>query len=53
MILFIMIVGLVLYMNQALDYATSKASRLIMIGSVQTAGTTQTGFQTQVCSYLP
>lgn len=52
-ILFIMLVGLILYSNQALDYATNKASRQIMIGAVQSTGMSQAAFQTLVCSYLP
>ncbi len=52
-ILFIMLVAVILYYNQALDYATNKAARQIMIGSVQTSGMSQSGFQTLVCSYLP
>jgi len=53
-ILFIMMVGLILYMNQALDYATSKAARQVMTGSVQKNGTNQSDFRTQVlCPYLP
>ena len=53
-ILFIMTIGLILYLNQVLDYATTKAARQIMIGAVQKAGTSQSNFRTQVvCSYLP
>lgn len=53
-ILFIMTVGVILYMNQALDYATSKAARQVMTGSVQKSGTNQSDFRTQVlCPYLP
>ena len=53
-ILFTMLAGLVLYMTQALDYATSKAARQIMTGAVQKAGVNQSDFRTQiVCSYLP
>jgi len=53
-ILFIMMVGLILYMNQALDYATSKAARQVMTGSVQKNGTNQSDFRTQLlCPYLP
>ena len=53
-ILFTMLAGLILYMNQTLDYATSKAARQIMTGAVQKAGINQSDFRTQiVCSYLP
>lgn len=48
-----MLVSVILYYNQALDYATNRAARQIMIGAAQGAGTTQAAFQTQVCSYLP
>lgn len=50
-LLFVMIAGLILYMNQALDYATSKASRQIMTGAA--SGMSQSAFQALVCSYLP
>ena len=53
-ILFVMVVGLILYLNQALDYATSKAARQIMIGAVQKAAMNQSAFQTNaLCPYLP
>ena len=53
-ILFVMTVGLYLYLNQALDYATSKAARQIMIGAAQTAAVPQGAFAaTYVCPYLP
>ena len=52
-ILFVMMVGLILYYNQALDYATNKASRQIMVGNVQKSSMTQAAFQQLVCSYLP
>jgi Flp pilus assembly protein TadG len=53
-ILFLMSIGYVLFMGQALDYATQKAARQIKTGQVQTAGLTQTQFQTNVvCPLLP
>ncbi|MCX8252479.1 MAG: pilus assembly protein [Beijerinckiaceae bacterium] len=52
-ILFIMLVAVVLYFNQALDYATSKASRQIMVGAVQKSNVSQASFQSLVCSFLP
>lgn len=53
-ILFAMTVGLIVYFNQALDYATSKAARQIMIGAVQKNGTSQSDFRKKVvCPYLP
>ena len=53
-ILFIMVAGLIVYYNQALDYATSKAARQIMIGAAQTNAVSQSTFRTQyVCGNLP
>jgi Flp pilus assembly protein TadG len=54
-LIFIMSIGYMIFMNQALDYATQKAARQIRTGQVQTdAITTQTAFATQiVCPLLP
>ena len=53
-IVFVMMLGILLYMNQALDFATSKAARQIMTGYVQKNGTSQSDFRTQLlCPYLP
>jgi len=53
-ILFVMSIGYILFMSQALDYATQKAARQIKTGQVQTAGLTQTQFLTTVvCPLLP
>ena len=53
-LVFMMIVALITYFNQALDYATQKASRRIMTGQVQDNAISQSAFRTQVlCSYLP
>ena len=53
-LLFITFVGLILYLNQALDFATSKAARQVMIGYVQTNGVSQSDFRTTIlCPYLP
>ncbi len=52
-ILFVMIVGVILYYNQALDYATNRAARQVMIGAVQTGSISQTAFQQTVCANLP
>ncbi len=53
-ILFIMAIGVYLYFSQALDYATSKAARQIMIGAAQTAAVPQSTFaSTYLCPYLP
>ncbi len=53
-LLFIMMVATILYMQQALDYATSKAARQVMIGTVQGAAMSQSDFRTTVvCTFLP
>lgn len=53
-ILFVMIVGLIVYENEALDFATSKAARQIMTGQVQKGSIGLSAFRTQmVCPYLP
>lgn len=54
MILFIMFVALAEFFASQIDFATQKAARQVMVGSVQTQATTQTQFRTNyVCSYLP
>lgn len=53
-ILFVMYVGMIEYLNQALDNATMRAARQIMTGYVQKNSVSQTNFRTQVlCPYLP
>ncbi len=53
-LLFIFFVGLIVYLNQALDFATNKAARQVMIGYVQTNGISQGDFRTTIlCPYLP
>ena len=53
-VLFVMAIGFLVFLNQTLDFATYKASRQIMIGAVQKAGTAQSNFPaTYVCPYLP
>ena len=53
-ILFVLSAGLMLYLNQAMDYAAYKASRQIMVGNAQKAAATQSTFAaTYVCPYLP
>lgn len=51
-VLFISLIGTIIYSNQALDYATNRASRQIMVGAAQSAGMSQSAFQSLVCSYL-
>lgn len=53
-IVFIMFAALIVYFNQALDFATQKAARQIMTGYVQTNSIGNTQFRTAVlCPLLP
>lgn len=53
-IVFVMMIGFLLYIGQALDRATDLASRQIMIGAVQKAGLSQSAFRSSVlCPALP
>lgn len=53
-IVFIMMVGVLLYIGQALDQATNIAGRQIMTGSVQKQALSQSSFQnTVLCPALP
>ena len=52
-IAFIMVVALVMFVNQRLDYATSQAARQVMIGKAQIDGTDQATFKTALCNRLP
>ena len=53
-ILFIMTVSLIIYYNLALDFATGKAARQIMTGSVQKQSLAQPAFVSSIlCPYLP
>ena len=53
-LLFVLGSALVFYMNQALDNATARASRKILIGDLQTQSKAATlaGFKDSVCGYL-
>ena len=54
LIMFVMVAGLIVYMNLALDYATGKAARAVMIGTIQKNAVSQSDFRTKyVCPYLP
>ena len=54
MILFIMVVALIEYQSEALDYAVEKAARQIMTGQAQKQAVGQSAFRTQMlCPYLP
>ncbi|MGU3664597.1 TadE/TadG family type IV pilus assembly protein [Methylobacterium sp. A49B] len=52
-ILFVMTVALILFINQSLDYAATRASRQIMTGAAQASTMDQAGFRTVLCGYLP
>ncbi|MCJ2084071.1 TadE/TadG family type IV pilus assembly protein [Methylobacterium sp. J-090] len=52
-IVFTLSAGLVLYLNQALDYATAQASRQIITGSAQATSLNSSNFRTSLCGYLP
>ena len=53
-IIFVMMVGLIIYLNLELDNATSRAARQVMVGKVQTQNVSQSDFRTKyVCAYLP
>lgn len=52
-ILFVMTVATILFINQSIDYATTRASRQIMTGAAQTHALDQAGFRAVLCGYLP
>lgn len=52
-ILFVMTVATILFINQSIDYATTRASRQIMTGAAQTQALDQAGFRAALCGYLP
>ncbi|KQT19651.1 pilus assembly protein TadE [Methylobacterium sp. Leaf399] len=52
-IVFVMVVGTGLYLNQELDNATAQASRSIMTGSAQASSMTQSTLTSNICSRLP
>jgi Flp pilus assembly protein TadG len=52
-ILFAMTVAMILFINQSIDYATTRASRQIMTGAAQSASMDLGGFRTALCGYLP
>ncbi|MET0258184.1 MAG: TadE family protein [Methylobacterium sp.] len=52
-IVFIMVIGVGLYLGQELDYATGQAARSIMTGSAQSSSMTQSGLTSKICSNLP
>lgn len=52
-ILFVMTVAMILFVNQSIDYATTRASRQIMTGAAQAKSMDQAGFRAALCGYLP
>ena len=54
LIVAIMVVGFLLYAQSTLDYATQKAARQVMVGTVQTSSLTADQFRTTIlCPLLP
>lgn len=51
--LFIMLAGAILYINEAVDYATVAATRDIMTGTAQTNSVTLSTFTQNLCNRLP
>lgn len=52
-LLFIMTVATILFINQSLDYATTRAARQILTGAAQRNALDQAGFRASLCSNLP
>lgn len=52
-LVFILIMGLIVYLKQSLDSATSRAARQVMVGSTQSGSVDQATFKQQLCNYLP
>ena len=52
-LLFVMTVATILFINQSLDYATTRAARQIMTGSAQASALDQAGFRAALCRNLP
>lgn len=51
--LLVMVIGAILYIAQAVDYATTAAARDILTGSAQTSSVTLGAFTQSLCSRLP
>ncbi len=51
--LFVMLVGAILYITQAIDYATNAAARDILTGAAQTNSVTASTFTQSLCGRLP
>ncbi|MGH1569883.1 TadE/TadG family type IV pilus assembly protein [Methylobacterium sp. P31] len=52
-ILFVMTVATVVFINQSVDYATTRASRQVLTGAAQTQALDQATFRAALCSHLP
>ena len=52
-VLLIMTVAMILFINQAVDYATTRAARQILTGAAQAGSLTQAAFKSSLCGYLP
>ena len=52
-LLFIMTVATILFINQALDYATTRAARQILTGAAQANALDQASFKASLCGNLP
>jgi Flp pilus assembly protein TadG len=52
-LLFIMTVATILFINQALDYATTRAARQVLTGAAQANALDQASFKASLCSNLP
>ncbi|WP_342162350.1 TadE/TadG family type IV pilus assembly protein [Methylobacterium sp. SD21] len=51
--LFVMLVGAILYITQAIDYATNAAARDILTGAAQVSSVTASSFTQSLCGRLP
>lgn len=51
--LFVMLAGAILYISEAIDYATNASIRDIMTGSAQANSVTQSSFAQSLCNRLP
>ncbi len=52
-LLFVLSVGALIYVNQAVDYATARATRRIATGAAQGASLSKADFRSDLCGNLP
>lgn len=52
-VLFVMTAAMILFINQSIDYAATRASRQIMTGAAQAQAMDQAGFRAALCGHLP